>query len=109
MKKQIAYIIVAAGLLASPVVLTTGCAVAHGRESAGQYTKDKEIKARIKTALYTDPVVKGSEVGVQSLRGVVELSGFVNSQAARERAGQIAATTPGVVQVYNNLLVPTGR
>ncbi|MGH7969558.1 MAG: BON domain-containing protein [Limisphaerales bacterium] len=46
---------------------------------------------------------------VQSLNGVVELSGFVDNQAARQRAGEIAASTPGVAQVYNNLLVPTGR
>ncbi len=109
MKKQIAYLFVAAALTLSPAVLTTGCAVAHGRESAKEYTRDKEITTRIKASLYKDPLVKGSEVKVQSLRGVVELSGFVENQQARERAGQIAAATPGVAQVYNNLLVPTGR
>ena|SRR5579859_1454502 len=109
MKKQIAYVIVAAALTLTPAILTTGCAVTHGRETAREYARDKEITTRIKTSLYTDPLVKGSEVKVQSLRGVVELSGFVENQQARERAGQIAASTPGVAQVYNNLLVPTGR
>ena len=51
----------------------------------------------------------GSQVNVQSLNGVVQLSGFVDSQEAKERAGQIASSTKGVVQVYNNLLTPTGR
>jgi osmotically-inducible protein OsmY len=48
-------------------------------------------------------------VEVHSLNGVVQLSGFVDSAAAKDRAGQIASSTKGVVQVYNNLLLPTGR
>jgi osmotically-inducible protein OsmY len=109
MKKQIACLIIATTLAAVPFALTTGCAVTGGKETAGQYAKDKEIAARIKTALYADPVTKGTEIKVQSLQGVVQLSGFVDSQAAKDRASQIASSTPGVVQVYNNLLLPTGR
>lgn len=109
MKKQIAYLILAASLAVVPLAFTTGCAVTSGRETAGQYAKDKEIAARVKTALYSDPVTKGTEISVQSLRGDVQLSGFVDSQAAKDRAAQIAASTPGVVRVYNNLVLPTGR
>jgi osmotically-inducible protein OsmY len=109
MKKQIAYLIIASSMALGPLAFTTGCAVTSGRESAGQYTKDKEIAARIKTRLYADRATKGTEVEVQSLRGVVQLSGFVDNQEAKNRAGEIAASTPGVVQVYNNLLLPTGR
>ncbi len=109
MKKQIAYAIFAVGLAVAPLVMTTGCAVTSGRESTGAYAKDKEIAARIKTNLYTDHVTKGTEIEVQSLNGVVQLSGFVDNAEAKERAGQIAASTPGVVTVYNNLLLPTGR
>jgi hyperosmotically inducible protein len=109
MKKQIAYLIIASSIAVAPLVFTTGCAVTSGRESAGQYAKDKEIAARIKTRLYSDPATKGTEIEVQSLRGVVQLSGFVDNQQSRNRAGEIAASTPGVVQVYNNLLLPTGR
>ncbi len=108
MKKQLAYLVVAASL-ALPMAITTGCAVARHQETASAYAKDKEITARIKTAMYGDPTVKGTEVKVNSLNGVVQLSGFVDSQAAKDRAGQIAASTPGVVKVYNNLLLPTGR
>lgn len=87
----------------------TGCAVGQHRETAGAYIDDKKISAQIKSALYADPGVKGTEVGVTSLNGVVQLSGFVDSQAAKDRAEQIANATPGVVKVYNNLLLPTGR
>ena len=109
MKKQIAYLLLATSLAVAPAILTTGCAVTRGKESAGQYAKDKEIATRVKTSLYMDPTTKGTEIKVQALQGVVQLSGFVDSQAAKDRAGQIAASTPGVVQVYNNLLLPTGR
>jgi osmotically-inducible protein OsmY len=109
MKKQIAYLMVMSSIVVAPLAFTTGCAVTSGKESAGEYAHDKEIAARIKTSLYADPVTKGTEIEVQSLRGVVQLSGFVDNQAARNRAGEIAASTPGVAQVYNNLLLPTGR
>jgi hyperosmotically inducible protein len=109
MKKQIAYLMVASSMVLAPLAFTTGCAVTGGRESAGQYAKDKEIAARVKSQLYADPMTKGTEIEVQSLRGVVQLSGFVDNDAAKNRAAEIAASTPGVVQVYNSLLLPTGR
>ncbi len=109
MKKQIVHIVMAATVALAPLAFTTGCAVTQGRENVRSYADDKRIAARIKTALYGDPTVKGTQVEVQSLNGVVELSGFVDSQAAKERAGQIAASTPGVAKVYNNLILPTGR
>jgi hyperosmotically inducible periplasmic protein len=110
MKKQIAGTVLVLALAMAPAVLTfNGCAVTQGKETAGQYAKDKEIAARIKTALYADPTTKGTEVEVQALQGNVQLSGFVSSQAAKDRASQIASSVPGVLQVYNNLIVPTGR
>ncbi len=104
-------------LLAAPAVFTSGCAVAGHRESAGQYADDKSIKARLKTDLYRDPVVKGTEVQINVLRGNVQLSGFVDNEQQKMRAGQIAASVPGVQSVHNDLIVgaasgtvsPTGR
>jgi hyperosmotically inducible periplasmic protein len=109
MKKTIAYFLITATVAVAPLVLSTGCAVTQGREGAGQYAKDKEISARIKTAMYSDPAVKGTQVEVNTLNGVVQLSGFVDNPAEKDRAGQIAASTPGVKQVYNNIVLPTGN
>jgi len=113
MKKHIAYLVLATSLSLIPFTMTTGCAVASGRESAKAYTKDKEIATRIKSSLYADHTVKGSEVAVNVLNGQVQLSGFVDNAEAKRRAEEIATSTPGVVRVYNNLLVgtptPTGR
>ena len=109
MKRNIAYLTVALCLAAAPVVFTTGCAVTQGRETAKSYATDKEIAAKIKAKMYKDEIVKGTQVKVESLNGEVQLSGFVDTQEARDRAEQIAASTEGVVAVHNNLLLPTGR
>lgn len=109
MKREFAQIIIAASLALTPLVFTTGCAVTQGKEGVGSYASDKKIETQVKTALYADPLTKGTEINVQSLNGVVELSGFVENQTAKQRAGQIAASTAGVAKVYNNLILPTGR
>jgi hyperosmotically inducible periplasmic protein len=113
--RKLNYALLALSLLTAPILIS-GCAVGGGRETAGQYAHDKEIRSRVKADLYKDPVVKGSEVKIDSLRGNVQLSGFVDNQAQKDRAGQIAASVPGVVTVHNDLIVgaqpgtmPTGR
>jgi|SRR5436190_9764754 len=107
--KKIANVIMAATMLLSPLAFTTGCAVAQHRESVGAYATDKTIISKIKAAFLTDSVVKTGQIEVKSLNGVVQLSGFAQSAEARDRAEQIASQTKGVVQVYNNILLPTGR
>jgi hyperosmotically inducible protein len=109
MRKRIINVLMVASLGLVPAALTTGCAVARHQETAGEYGSDAKTTARIKTALYKDPVVKGTEVKVSTMRGVVQLSGWVDSEQARDRAGQIARSTPGVIDVHNDLLLPTGR
>jgi hyperosmotically inducible protein len=96
-------------LVVAPIVFNTGCAVTSGKESAGAYAKDKEIIAKIKSKMYKDPIVKGTQVEVQCLNGEVQLSGFVDTAEARQRAGEIAQSTSGVMGVHNSLLLPTGR
>ena len=107
--KKIAYLALMAALSIAPAAFITGCAVTSGQETAGAYTHDKEIETKIKTSMYKDKLVKGTQVEVQSLNGVVQLSGFVESSDAKARAGEIASSTKGVVEVHNNLLLPTGR
>ena len=108
MKKQIRYVILAAALACVPL-LHTGCAVTRGQQSAGTYIDDKTITAKVKTALLRDSTVKGSDVDVTTFNGAVQLSGFVESQEQKDRAGELARQTEGVQQVHNNLIVQTGR
>ena len=114
--RKISYALLTLSLLTAPMVFTSGCAVAGHRETSGQYVHDKDIRTKIKYDLAMDPVVKADEIHIMALRGNVQLAGFVDNQAQKDRAGQIAASVPGVVSVHNDLIVgtlpgtlPTGR
>jgi len=86
-----------------------GCAGTRTERSTGAYLDDKGIETRVKTALFRDPAVSGFDVHVNTFRGDVQLSGFVDTSEQKERAAQIAREIPGVVMVTNNLEVkPAG-
>ncbi|MCI0748681.1 MAG: BON domain-containing protein [Verrucomicrobia subdivision 3 bacterium] len=109
MKIKLACLLLAASLSALPLALNTGCAVTSGRESAGEYTDDKAITAKAKTALARDSVVKAHQVNVTTFQGVVQLSGFVETQEQKDRATELVRNISGVREVHNDLIVPTGR
>ena len=109
MNRKITFVMLLASLAAAPAVFNTGCAVAQHRETLRENVDDKSISTKIKTALYADPLVKGTQVKVTTFRGVVQLSGFVDNQAQKDRASEIARQTKGVIDVHNDLIVPTGR
>ena len=108
MKTQIRYIVLAAALACVPL-LNTGCSVTRGKQSAGSYIDDRTITGKVKTSLLRDDTVKGTDVDVTTFNGAVQLSGFVETQAQKDRAGELARQTEGVQQVHNNLIVQTGR
>ncbi len=82
-----------------------GCAGTATRESTGEYIDDSVITGRVKVALVEDPVVKATEVNVETFRGRVQLSGFVSSLQARDRAVQITRGIPGVTAVINDVRI----
>lgn len=77
----------------------------HDRIRAGQYLEDSVITARVKAALLKDPSVKALSVSVETYKGTVLLSGFVDSESQARRAAEIAAGVRGVVNVKSNLTV----
>jgi hyperosmotically inducible periplasmic protein len=109
MKIKIAGWLFAAALAAVPMSMMTGCAVTSGRESVGQYTDDKTITAKVKTALARDSMVKAHQVNVTTFQGQVQLSGFVDSQQQKDRATEIVRNMEGVKELHNDLVVATGR
>jgi osmotically-inducible protein OsmY len=109
MKKTITYGIILVGLVTVPLTFTTGCAVTRGQESAGQYVDDKTLTAKVKTALAKDPIVKAMDVNVTTFQREVQLSGYVDNQEQKTRAGEIAQSISGVSTVHNDLVVKTGR
>jgi len=77
----------------------------HERILAGQYVDDSVITARIKAALLRDPSVSALAVSVETRKGTVVLSGFVESDNQVRRAAEIAASVQGVITVKNALVV----
>lgn len=81
----------------------TGCAGTATRESTGEYVDDATITTKIKAAFVKDPLVKAIDVKVETFKGVVQLSGFVDNNEQRDRAQEIAAGIRGVVNVKNSI------
>jgi len=84
---------------------TGGCASTATKESTGEFVDDSSITVKVKAAFVKDPVVKASEVTVETFKGVVQLSGFVNTSAEKAQAGRLAETISGVTSVKNNIVV----
>lgn len=87
------------------VIGTTGCAVMRGQTDVGTYVDDRTITTAVKAKLLEDKNTGGMSINVDTLNGTVALSGFAKSQAEKDRAGQLAASTKGVREVRNNLVV----
>lgn len=89
------------------LLLTTviGCAGSATQESTGEYIDDTWITTKVKASLVDDPDVKAREVNVETFKGVVQLSGFVESEEAMARAVAIAASIEGVTSVRNNMTI----
>lgn len=86
------------------LMAVTGCGLFHKKAPPPSYN-DPQLTAKVEAALKSEPLLKDSQVNVQSQNGVVQLSGEIESIAAKERAGLVAASVPGTVQVKNDLLV----
>jgi len=81
------------------------CAATRTRESSGEYIDDSVITTKVKSLLAQDDFLKSFQIGVESRKGIVQLSGFVNSQSAVDKAGQIARGVDGVKSVKNDLIL----
>jgi hyperosmotically inducible protein len=87
------------------VVQVTGCAVARDQQTVGSYIDDTTITTRVKARFAEDPAVSAMSLNVETLKGTVQLSGFAKSDAERNAAGRLAANTPGVKSVKNDIVV----
>jgi hyperosmotically inducible periplasmic protein len=83
------------------------CASTRTTKSAGEQVDDTVTTASVKSALIADPVTKAHQIDVETFKGTVQLNGFVDSEASKDRATQVARTTKGVTAVHNNLTVKT--
>ena len=82
-----------------------GCAATPQSASTGQFVDDSVITTKVKAAIFEEPSLKSLQITVETYKGVVQLSGFVDSAQNRNKAGDVAGRVAGVVSVKNDLTV----
>src|SRR5512143_4210133 len=87
------------------IATLAACASTSTRESTGEYVDDSAITTKVKAQLANDDFFKSFQISVETYKGIVQLSGFVNSQQAVNRASEIVRTVQGVKSVKNDLIV----
>jgi hyperosmotically inducible protein len=108
-KKTLTYALSAAlGVAVISVGTMPAFADDPAERTVGQVADDMSIAARTKAALATDPITDAVDIDIEVDHDEVQLNGFVDSVAARDRAGEIALSIEGVTSVANNLEVQAG-
>ncbi|WP_088330041.1 BON domain-containing protein [Lacimicrobium sp. SS2-24] len=82
-----------------------GCGATDSRESTGEYMDDTVITTKVKAALFNNASLKSGEINVETFKGIVQLSGFVNSAEDIDTAVLVAGKVTGVKSVKNVMRV----
>ena len=96
-------------VLMTSVLLLSACAATETSRSTGQVVDDSAIAAKVKTELLANDDTEGLSIDVEVYRDRVQLNGFVDSEAQKERAEAVADQVSGVNDVENNLIVTDGQ
>jgi len=80
-----------------------GCASTATKEGTGEYIDDSAITTKVKAAILKEDSLKSSEINVETFKGVVQLSGFVSSQAGINKAVEVTRNVKGVKSVTNSM------
>ena len=92
-------------LAAAAMAVTLGCASTAKTEGTGEYVDDSVITTKVKAAILKEPTLKSAEINVETFKGIVQLSGFVTSQANVNTAVVVANAVSGVKSVKNDMRV----
>jgi hyperosmotically inducible protein len=98
-------ILMAAVVAATLAATTAGCSVARDQQPVGAYVDDSVLTTRVKAKFAKDPEVSAMSISVETLNGVVQLSGFAKTQTERALAEKMARETSGVRDVRNDIIV----
>jgi hyperosmotically inducible periplasmic protein len=96
-------------LLGLVLAILSACAPTGTHRGTGEVIDDAAITTRVKTAFAADPQVKATEVQVETYKGTVQLSGFIDSSESAARAAQLARDVPGVKEVRNSMVIKEQR
>jgi hyperosmotically inducible periplasmic protein len=80
-------------------------AIKQGKHTSGEIMDDSALTAKVKSALIDDPATKAGDIKVETRQGVVQLSGFVSTQAQKDAATKVAQAVTGVKSVQNGLTI----
>ena len=92
-------------IVTATVLGLAACAPGAHREGTGEFIDDSVITGKVKAAFAADPTVKATEVKVDTFKGTVQLSGFVESRESAQKAVQLAREVKGVKEVRNNTVL----
>jgi osmotically-inducible protein OsmY len=87
------------------IAVFLGCASTPKREGTGEYFDDSAITTKVKAEILNEPSLKVFQINVETFKGEVQLSGFVDSAQSVKKAGEVARGVGGVKSVKNNLIV----
>ena len=90
-------------ILALTLLTAAGCASTQTQEGTGEYVDDSVVTTKVKAAILNEPSLSSAEINVETFKGVVQLSGFVNSRADITKAVEIARGVKGVNSVKNDM------
>jgi osmotically-inducible protein OsmY len=90
-------------LAAAALSTVVGCATGPRDSTPGQYIDDATITTRVKAAIFNEPTLKSAEINVETFKRVVQLSGFVSSQADIQKAVGLTQNVAGVASVKNDM------
>lgn len=89
--------------LALTLLTAVACSSTPKQEGTGEYIDDSVITSKVKAAILGEASLKVAEINVETFKGVVQLSGFVNSQADINKAVEVARGVRGVKSVKNDM------
>ena len=95
--------LLSASLIALTLMTAAGCASTPRQEGTGEYVDDGVITTKVKAALLNEPYLSSNEFHVETFKGIVQLSGFVDSKAHMAKALEIAHSVKGVKSVKNDM------
>ncbi len=95
--------ILSALVLALAFITMLGCASTATKSGTGEYIDDTVITTKVKAAILNEETLKSAEINVETFKGVVQLSGFVNSEADIAKAAQVTREVKGVTSVKNDM------
>jgi hyperosmotically inducible protein len=84
---------------------TTLAMPAFAQKTTGEHVDDGTIAATIKAGLLDNKATSSMQINVESYKGTVQLSGFVESQEEKDAAGKVARDVKGVTKVINSLAI----